>query len=100
MCEAMSSGLVPISNPNTAIPEFVADGETGLLVSENVAALVGAMLRLAAAPDHFSKISQQASQAMHRCSLKSVTDGEILLGQAMIHRAADNRSAQLLSNGV
>lgn len=31
MCEAMSSGLLTISNPITAIPEFVHDGKTGLL---------------------------------------------------------------------
>lgn len=31
MCEAMSSGLVPISNNITAIPEFVTHDKTGLL---------------------------------------------------------------------
>lgn len=31
MCEAMSSGLVPISNDITAIPEFVTHNRTGLL---------------------------------------------------------------------
>lgn len=31
MCEAMCSGLVPVSSRNTAIPEFVEDGRDGLL---------------------------------------------------------------------
>ena len=42
MCEAMSSGLVPITSNNTAIPEFVKDKETGYLTNsaEEVAAAI------------------------------------------------------------
>lgn len=33
MCEAMSSGLVPVTSKNTAIPEFVKDKEDGYLTN-------------------------------------------------------------------
>lgn len=46
--EAQMAGLPVVSTRHSAIPEIVADGETGLLVDEgDVAAMGGAMVRLA-----------------------------------------------------
>ncbi|EYE89506.1 hypothetical protein Q428_02550 [Fervidicella metallireducens AeB] len=61
MCEAMSSGLVPISSNNTAIPEFVKNKETGIL-TENYKEIAGALEYLYKNPEEFKKISKSASE--------------------------------------
>lgn len=63
MCEAMSSGLVPISSNNTAIPEFVAHGETGFLC-RNVDEFTDAIEELYLNPKKFTKISENAAKAI------------------------------------
>lgn len=60
--EAMSSGLVPITNNITAIPEFVND-ESGILVdSEDYVGLAEGIKRLYNDPDYFMKLSNAAAE--------------------------------------
>jgi len=63
MCEAMSSGLVPITSENTAIPEFVQDGANGFLC-RNPSDLSRAMLRIWESPDRFHRLSKEASKSI------------------------------------
>ncbi|ENM2829006.1 FkbM family methyltransferase [Campylobacter coli] len=59
--EAMSSGLVPITNSIAAIPEFV-DSECGILVEpENAKALADAIEFLYKNPDEFMRLSRNAA---------------------------------------
>ncbi|EDO6930751.1 FkbM family methyltransferase [Campylobacter coli] len=59
--EAMSSGLVPITNNIAAIPEFV-DSECGILVEpENAKALADAIEFLYKNPDEFMRLSRNAA---------------------------------------
>jgi len=77
MCEAMSSGLVVITSNNTAIPEFVQDGETGFLTS-SINEIVEKFIELDKFPDRFLAISEKASKAIaNLCSMQSVISREM-----------------------
>lgn len=77
MCEAMSSGLVPITSNNTAIPEFVIHHETGLL-GNNHKELAERIRYLYDNPDIYSTISKKASESIReKCSPESTIKKEI-----------------------
>ncbi|MGH8242445.1 MAG: glycosyltransferase [Steroidobacteraceae bacterium] len=60
--EAMSSGLVPVTNAVAAIPEFV-DERCGILAKgENWAEMAEGIAKLVADPDHFTKLSEAAAR--------------------------------------
>lgn len=63
MCEAMASGLVPVSSDTAAIPEFVTHGVTGMLgAAEDSASLADAIEALQD-PAVFLPMSQAAGRA-------------------------------------
>ena len=62
MCEAMSSGLVPITSDNTAIPEFVSTQEGYL--SRSVDDIAAAIVELAENSELFSRMSAAAARAI------------------------------------
>ncbi|MDM7527914.1 glycosyltransferase family 4 protein [Lacticaseibacillus paracasei] len=79
MCEAMSSGLVPISSKNTAIPEFIENGVDGFLTNDTDE-IVEAMIKIADSPELFQEISQSASERIRStCSLEITTRRELSL---------------------
>jgi glycosyltransferase involved in cell wall biosynthesis len=66
--EAMSSGLVPITNLAGAIPEFV-DEHSGILAEqEDALGLAAGIVRLYDDPDAFLRMSAQAAQRVRRQS--------------------------------
>ena len=72
MCEAMSSGLIPVTNGVTAIPEFV-DNECGYLGrKENYMDMVQAIEELYLNPEIFMSKSQNAAQRMNQQCGKNV----------------------------
>lgn len=72
MCEAMSSGLIPITNGVTAIPEFV-DNECGYLgKKENYMDMVNAIEELYLNPDKFASKSKNAAQRMKQQCGKNI----------------------------
>lgn len=79
MCEAMSSGLIPLTSNNTAIPEFVQNKTEGLLCNnEDISSFVEAYETLYNNPEIFSKMSKNASLRMDRqCSLENTILEEI-----------------------
>lgn len=79
--EAMSSGLVPISTAVSAIPEFVAHGESGLLAGpEDAEGLAACLEKLISSPETFSRLSEQAAHhAQQTCGPRATTDREIQL---------------------
>jgi glycosyltransferase involved in cell wall biosynthesis len=79
MCEAMSSGLVPISTDITAIPEFVEHDFSGLLTHpENPLDIADAIERLYYNPDVFNRISKQTSISIqNKCSKQVVIKKEL-----------------------
>jgi glycosyltransferase involved in cell wall biosynthesis len=76
MCEAMSSGLVPITSNNTAIPEFVKNKVSGF-VTDSVSDIVRAVEFIYENPDSFSKMSSQASsQIAEQCGTEKIISKE------------------------
>ena len=85
MCEAMSSGLVPITSNNTAIPEFVTNKKTGFL-TENANDVVKAIESLYNDPEQFRYMSQYASKAISdKCGMDVVIENEKQLIAKMIN---------------
>ncbi|AIW87108.1 hypothetical protein BK735_07980 [Bacillus mycoides] len=77
MCEAMSSGLIPITSNNTAIPEFVTDLETGFL-TENPRQIAEAILYLYDRPEVFKEMSKRTSISINeKCNYKETIEKEL-----------------------
>lgn len=71
--EAMSSGMVAITNAVTAIPEFV-DHECGVLVpGEDYIAMADAIEKLYNEPDYFLKLSENAAKRVRSQTSKEFT---------------------------
>jgi len=76
MCEAMSSGLVPITSNNTAIPEYT-NNEVAYLTN-NVKGMVKAVEDLYNNPEKFLNMSNKASKYIQsKCEPKVVIEREI-----------------------
>lgn len=79
MCEAMMSGLVPVTSPVDAIPEFVDQGESGLM-GRSARDLARHLLDLAADGSRYQRLSAGAHAAMMRkASAADVTDRELAI---------------------
>lgn len=77
MCEAMSSGLVPIASDNTAIPEFVKDCENGLLTS-NSKEIADKIELIYNDKDLFKHLSLNASKSIReKCSYEATVIKEL-----------------------
>lgn len=78
MCEAMSSGLVPIASDNTAIPEFLTESQGYLCRSASEFA--DAIIRVAESPDDFiSKSSRAAAYVREKAGYQATIAREIEL---------------------
>jgi L-malate glycosyltransferase len=81
MCEAMSSGLVPVTCSNTAIPEFVEDHQTGLF-ADNPKQMAESILELFLKEELFQSLSANASLSIkNKCSLHLIVEKELELIQ-------------------
>jgi glycosyltransferase involved in cell wall biosynthesis len=72
--EAMASGLVPVTNAVTAIPEFVDDGCGILVPGEDAEAMAKGIARLYEQPLTFSAMSQAAAKRV-----RSQSDAERII---------------------
>lgn len=78
MCEAMSSGLVPVVSNNTAIPEYVTN-ETGYLCN-NYIEMANAIEELVKKTKIFQEKSLKASRFIqNKCSQEKVIKQEIMI---------------------
>ena len=76
-CEAMASGLVPVTTDCTAIPEFIENGVSGFL-TRSAEELAEAMELLYNNPELFSRLSYRAAQAMkEKCDIEKVVKAEL-----------------------
>lgn len=77
MCEAMSSGLVPITSNNTAIPEFLSE-EGGYLTDNNPESIVKAIEELYFNQEIFKEKSIKSSDLINRkCHQEAVITKEL-----------------------
>ena len=78
MCEAMSSGLVPIATGITAIPEFVGNNYGILSRAEDYKGLANGIEYLYRNPDKFIEMSSNASKYIQKkCGKSKVISKEI-----------------------
>lgn len=83
MCEAMSSGLVPITLYNTAIPEFLPDDNR--LFCENVDDMVNLVLYLINNPEEYLELSKKCNKFIsEKCCEKNTTEKELELIRKLI----------------
>lgn len=73
-CEAMASGLVPISSNNSAIPEYMTHEVSCLLTDNDPVSVAAAIVRLAEDEALFSRLSAGAAAETRR---KSAINGVI-----------------------
>ncbi|MGR5966738.1 glycosyltransferase [Bacillus cereus] len=77
MCEAMASGLVPITSNNTAIPEFVDQNRAGFL-TKGPKDIANAILSLYHDPVGFKEMSKKASNRINEiCSYEVTIEKEL-----------------------
>ncbi len=77
MCEAMSSGLVPVTSASTAVPEFITHGHSGFL-TRSAAELAAAMLTLQREPERFVAMSNAAASSIRqKAAIDHVVDQEV-----------------------
>jgi glycosyltransferase involved in cell wall biosynthesis len=79
MCEAMSSGLVCISNNVSAISEYLIDKECGILArSENYVDIADAIEYLYHNPDEYLRMSKNGSSFIQdKCGVNTVIKSEL-----------------------
>jgi len=76
--EAMSSGVVPISNAVTAIPEFISEAEGILADRENAKQLAEGICELVENPDRFLAMSESAQvRVRNQCGPEMTVQREI-----------------------
>ncbi len=76
MCEAMAAGLLTCSNPVTAIPEFISDGETGIL-GETPQEIAQKIIEITNNSDLYYKITSQARSSMEQIAVDVVGKKEL-----------------------
>ena len=79
MCEAMSSGLIPITCNNTAIPEFVSNNETGFFgeTPEQVADIIEYLFYNSHV---FETVSYQTAKSIRSiCGIEKIVSKELQL---------------------
>lgn len=82
MCEAMCSGLVPVTTRNTGVPEFVADGVNGFLTT-SATAIAERLADIDREPERFSRMSEAAAVAIReKCDLTMIVGREFEIIEA------------------
>ena len=76
MCEAMSSGLLTVSNNNTAIPEFISDMETGIL-GNSPQELADKILTVTSDKRLFERITKKGRESMEKIDVKVTCKQEL-----------------------
>lgn len=83
--EAMSSGLIPITCPVTAVPEFVDESCAVLFTENSVDSAVEMFLEIAGDPSRFTEMSQAAAERVRSQNGAERTveiETELMKGQA------------------
>jgi glycosyltransferase involved in cell wall biosynthesis len=101
--EAMSSGLVPLTNSVACIPEFVEDGVDGFAVPrDDVGALASAALKLIDSPELFLRMSEAAAARIRHQSAGAVVakkEIELIWGDGVINEI-DEKTKYFINTGV
>lgn len=94
MCEAMASGLVPITSPIGGIPEYAVNGVSSLqgTTAQEIADEIELLYK---EPQQFSRLSEEASNAIRsRCPIKNTILEEIELIKSLNEGRPTNQRHQ------
>jgi len=84
MCEAMSSGLVPVTSNSTAIPEY-AENNVSAFLTNSAREIAEQIEYLYQYPTEFRRVSENArKQIMAKCSFEFIIQKEISVMKSMI----------------
>lgn len=90
MCEAMASGLVPVTSNIGGIPEYCINNETGFL-TESTEEIADKIEYLYYNPEEFSRLSKQAREKIvNMCTLEDSTKQEIELMKLMTNNTINS----------
>ena len=86
MCEAMSSGLVPVTSNNTAIPEFVNHNHSGMLCDNRyIAQFVEAIEHLYMNYDMYRRMSRNAGDSIGmQCDARRICAEELTFAEELV----------------
>lgn len=76
MCEAMAAGLLTISNPVTAIPEFVQDGINGI-TDNSMEAIAKKIMQITDNEELYKKITAAGRTSMDQISIEKMGEREL-----------------------
>lgn len=80
MCEAMSSGLVPITSDNSAIPEYVEGNKSGYLTDNSPESIADALEELLNNAEKFQRMSAAAAKKIReRCDINVISKQELAI---------------------
>ena len=85
MCEAMATGLLVASNNNTAIPEFIEDGNNGLL-SNDLKKLAKKIIQTTTDSHTYKTIVSNGRSSMEDIDIQKTVTNEINILQAIIDK--------------
>ena len=83
MCEAMASGLLTISNNNTAIPEFITNNKTGI-IGNNPKEIAKQIIISTTNKDVYAKLTQSARASMENIDSSKTVEKEIKVLKSLI----------------
>jgi glycosyltransferase involved in cell wall biosynthesis len=85
MCEAMASGMPVISFNTCAIPEFIKDGENGLLVNNfDLREAAEKIESLIVDKNLFTKISENGRKSMEKIDIEMTTKKELMIAKELL----------------
>lgn len=85
MCEAMASGMPTVSFDTCAIPEFIQDKETGVLVtSYDVKEAAMQIDELVSNKNLFTKLSESGRKSMEAIDISITTEKELKIGNGLL----------------
>lgn len=76
MCEAMASGLLTVSNDNTAIPEFIENNSNGIL-AETPQEIAKKIIEVTNSENLFKKITNSGRISIENIDIKQTVNNEI-----------------------
>lgn len=76
MCEAMSSGLLTVSNSVTAIPEFIEDGKNGI-IANSPKEIADKIIEIVTDPEKYRTTIENARRKMEEIGIEKVGKKEL-----------------------
>lgn len=85
MCEAMASGMPTVSFDTCAIPEYIKDGETGILIPAYDTKIAAEKItELISNKNLFTKLSENGRKSMEKIDISITTQNELNIAKKLL----------------